>query len=170
MAKSKVVKAERTKRAASEKKTPKVNKKAKKPSTAEAVEKLHKRMLALEKAITPSPLHEDLHAKLLALEKSTDVRSLRFTLDKNTAELVRVTLLDKVELGGKAEVVMVKDVSVDSAPRPKGRWIKVQVEIAGNAGSTATIKVKNAEPDTLEVAVPDGQSSGLSFPYVHASW
>lgn len=102
-----------------------------------------------------SALHPQIRTTLRSLEKAAPdaaPRSLRFTLMPSTVQHVRVKL-------DYTETVMVDGVSVDSKPRPSGRWVVVSVEMIGNAGSVANIQVTNASPSALTCTVIHGPTA-----------
>jgi hypothetical protein len=77
---------------------------------------------------------------------------MSFEKEAGSADLVRITL------DNNDEVLRPTQTRGTSRPRPSGTWITAFVEIAGNPGASARIRVGHATPDAIEIRIPPGRS------------
>jgi hypothetical protein len=95
-------------------------------------------------------------AETLGRDPATSVMAnavpLQFTKGKGSPKFVRITL-DHLE-----EVLRPGDAHGVSRPRVVGSWSTALIEVVGNAGKTATVKVGNALPNEIRVKIPAGKT------------
>jgi hypothetical protein len=94
-------------------------------------------------------------------------RQLKFKLQNKAPEYVRVTL------DGGSELVLLNDQSWPSKPRIKGEEVRVNLEITGAPGQTATIDVENCKPPQISVTLPDNGMDRIEHrapKTVYADW
>lgn len=93
-----------------------------------------------------------------------EARALEFSLADGSASNVRVTL-------DQNETVLFGEWSKPSEPREKGMWVSVLIEVIGNEGDTAIVKITNSDPAQLTTPpIPQGATHIADPRVIEAKW
>ncbi len=125
------------------------------------------------KAIKLAGVFKETRQAVPATETPAEMRPLTFVLAPGaTAKHISVTIRSTKSDPEPDQEVMANSKSLPSQPRPKGRRLKLEIQIVGNPGDAATINVANGTPATIAVEVPadTGKTSWIHNSFVKADW